>query len=77
MPDVDGLRLARQLTRIRPGMRVPCMSGYTREGIPGGDEGDPEREHLQQPITPERLLRKVRKVLDRPEGRAGRPKGGA
>src|SRR5690606_626123 len=64
MPSLGGRELAERLLQKRPEMAVLCMSGYTddavlRHGII--NEGAP---FLEKPFTPDRLLRKVRAVLD-------------
>lgn len=64
MPGMSGPELARRMAESRPGMRVLCMSGYTddavvRHGLVGSGIA-----FLQKPITPDRLTRKVREVLD-------------
>jgi two-component system cell cycle sensor histidine kinase/response regulator CckA len=66
MPELGGRRVAGQLLRDRPGMKVLYMSGY-----PGNADGERAFEpgaFLQKPFTPEVLVRRVRELLD-----AGRP----
>ena len=66
MPGRTGLELARQLTSIRPSLKVLYMSGYAPNapqlafGVDGGES------FLQKPITPPQLLSMLRDVLDRP-----------
>ncbi len=62
MPKMNGPELAEQLLRVRPGMKVVYMSGYTdvpptRLGIPD-DVG-----FIMKPFGIETLLREVRRVL--------------
>ena len=68
MPGMNGRELALRLAAQRRDMKVLFVSGYTGEAI---------REHgllelgaafLQKPFTPDALARKVRDVLDGPEG---------
>ncbi|HVY45607.1 MAG TPA: ATP-binding protein [Minicystis sp.] len=62
MPRLSGRRVAERIGRLRPGVRVLYMSGYSAEEVAlrGG-----AADLLEKPIAPEALLRKVREVLDR------------
>jgi two-component system, cell cycle sensor histidine kinase and response regulator CckA len=65
MPGITGPELARRLQRIRPDMKVLCMSGYTDEADhPGAASLDAEIEYLQKPFTAEALSMRVRRVID-------------
>jgi len=63
MPGMTGRQLASEMERIRPGVRILFMSGYTRSEI--GQEGvlDEGLHFLQKPFTPEVLAEQVRAVL--------------
>ncbi|MCC6624314.1 MAG: response regulator [Deltaproteobacteria bacterium] len=63
MPQSNGVELARRLRVARPEIRVLCMSGYTDEAALRHGLIDSGLAFLQKPITPERLLTKVREVL--------------
>jgi len=69
MPEMNGLELARQLTRYRPDIKVLFMSGYPSTDnvnftLPEGQElVEPREDFLQKPFTPERLTRKVHETL--------------
>jgi signal transduction histidine kinase/CheY-like chemotaxis protein len=65
MPKMSGHELAERAEQLRPGLRVLYMSGYTERGIVHHGLHD-AAAMLQKPITPERLLRSVREVLDAP-----------
>ena len=69
MPEMSGRALAHHLLRLRPGMRVLFMSGYTDTAL--GQHGvlDAGTVLLRKPFTPVALARKVRAVLDTPPGR--------
>jgi two-component system cell cycle sensor histidine kinase/response regulator CckA len=65
MPGITGPELARRLQRIRPDMKVLCMSGYTDEADrPGMGPLDTEIAYLQKPFTAEALSIRVRGVID-------------
>ncbi len=64
MPQMSGPELAKRLLRDRPRMRVLCMSGYTDDALVRHGAVDSGMAYLQKPITPDRLARKVRAVLD-------------
>jgi two-component system cell cycle sensor histidine kinase/response regulator CckA len=64
MPEMSGPDLIRQLSRLRPRMRVLYISGYTEEAMV--HHGIPESgiAFLQKPFLPDALAQKVREVLD-------------
>jgi two-component system, cell cycle sensor histidine kinase and response regulator CckA len=64
MPCMGGRELANRLTAIRPGLKVPFLSGHTddavvRHGILAADVA-----FLQKPFTPASLAAKVRDVIE-------------
>ena len=65
MPAMSGADLARAAARIRPDVRVLYASGYTESVIVSHGVLEPEVDLIQKPFTPERLLQKIRDVLDR------------
>jgi PAS domain S-box-containing protein len=62
MPDVNGPRLAEELTRDRPDLRVLYMSGYPGAGGLVGPRGD-ALTCIEKPFTPTSLTAKVREML--------------
>ncbi len=63
MPGMSGPELARELSAVRPGMKVLCMSGYTDDSIVRHGVLASKLAYLQKPIVPDALSRKVREVL--------------
>ena len=64
MPKISGRELAGELTKLRPGMKVLYMSGYTDTAIVNTGILHKEVEFLQKPFTPIALTEKVREILD-------------
>lgn len=67
MPVISGSELAEQLVRIRSGIRVLYLSGYTDDAVVRHGVIHSEMSFLQKPFSPDGLARKVREVLDRPD----------
>jgi CheY-like chemotaxis protein len=71
MPGMTGRELAQRMVRVRPGLKVLYMSGYSddllaKDGLTSGS-----LSYLPKPFAPAELARKVREVLggSRPKGR--------
>ena len=64
MPQMSGPELARRLAPQRPQMKVLYISGYTDEEVFQREGVNEAVELLQKPFAPERLVRKVRELLD-------------
>jgi PAS domain S-box-containing protein len=66
MPGTSGRQLALDLARLRPGLRVVFMSGYSEDVL--SHQGDRELgiRFLPKPFEAVQLVRKVREVLDAP-----------
>jgi DNA-binding NarL/FixJ family response regulator len=64
MPHGGGPRLAEELMRARPDMRVLFISGYTDDAVVRHGVLTQSTAFLQKPFTPHALGIKVREVLD-------------
>jgi hypothetical protein len=67
MPKLSGRQVAEQLASGRPAMRVLYMTGYTDDVALRQGLAQATTALLPKPFTPDRLLRRVREVLDAPE----------
>jgi two-component SAPR family response regulator len=61
---MSGRHVAERLGVLRPDMKVVFMSGYTDDAIVQHGVLESDVPYFQKPITPEKLARKVRQVLD-------------
>ena len=66
MPKMGGPTLAKQLTVLRPGMKLLYMSGYTGSSAVTQELANSGSALLQKPFTRNTLTRKIREVLDVP-----------
>ncbi|MBI4873796.1 MAG: response regulator, partial [Acidobacteria bacterium] len=67
MPNVSGRELADRLKKLRPGIKVLFMSGYTHNVIAHHEILEASQSFLQKPFTPNQLAVKVRSVLGPPK----------
>jgi CheY-like chemotaxis protein len=65
MPEINGRDLADRLGKLRPGMKVLFMSGYSDKAIVHQQVLDEKTPFIQKPFAPQALLNKVREVLDK------------
>jgi two-component system cell cycle sensor histidine kinase/response regulator CckA len=66
MPGLGGRELVGRLKIMSPELRVLFVSGYTEEGVRKQGVLQPGTAFLEKPFTPEKLLRKIREILDAP-----------
>jgi signal transduction histidine kinase/CheY-like chemotaxis protein len=66
MPEMNGRALADAAVKLRPGLKVLFVTGYTANAIVHGGVLDPGVNFLSKPFTLQQLAAKVRAVLDRP-----------
>jgi len=64
MPGINGRVLAERLLVTRPGTKILYMSGYTDSFIAGHGVLDQSTNLLYKPFTEEKLIERVRSVLD-------------
>jgi len=63
MPEIAGDRLAERLQILRPQLKVLFMSGYPDLGH-GSVALRSQGNFIQKPFTKERLLRRLREIMD-------------
>jgi two-component system cell cycle sensor histidine kinase/response regulator CckA len=73
MPGMSGRQLADEVARIRPGIQVLYMSGYTDDATTRYRIAHDGINYLQKPFTPAILARRIRQVLARKVEAASRP----
>ncbi len=64
MPDINGRELADQILKLRPGLPVLYMTGFTRNAVVHNGMLDPGVNFMSKPFTVDQLAAKVREALD-------------
>jgi CheY-like chemotaxis protein len=64
MPAIDGRKLADEVRRRWPALKIVFMTGYSRDAIVHQGRLDPGVELIQKPITSEQLAATIRRALD-------------
>lgn len=64
MPDIGGMRVLRDIKRVKPSLPVVIITGYAtvRSAVQAMKLG--ATDYLQKPFTPEKLLKAVTSALD-------------
>jgi len=65
MPGMTGVKLAQEVGKLRPAIRVLYMSGYTDASVNGAGVFTKDMEYLEKPFTSATLQRKLREALRR------------
>jgi PAS domain S-box-containing protein len=63
MPEMNGKQVADELRRMRPGMKVLYISGYSGEVLARRGVSEPDVPYLAKPFTPRTLSARVHEVL--------------
>ncbi len=69
MPQMSGRALWDRLAKLRPGLRVLYMSGYSGTAIAHHGVLEEGTHLIQKPFNAAELSRRVREVLEEPQGR--------
>ncbi len=64
MPEMGGVELKAKVVKLRPGIKILFMSGYTDESITASGVFNSETAFIEKPFSPDGLARKIREVLD-------------
>ena len=64
MPEMNGRELAVRLEAFYPSIKIIFMSGYTDVAIVKNGILKSEVHFIEKPFTSEKLLQKIREVLD-------------
>jgi len=65
---MNGVMLAREARRRKPGLRVLLTTGYSESSLERTDAGGSEFDVISKPYVPTDLIRKVRQVIEGPTG---------
>jgi len=68
MPVMSGFRLIEELRKLRPGIKVVCMSGHSEDVLRHQNSSEAAPDLLRKPFLPNVLVGKAREILDHPPG---------
>ncbi len=66
MPGISGRVVAEQAKRLKPGIKILFMTGYSQNAIVHQGRLDQGVHLIQKPVTPPELANRVRDLLDQP-----------
>jgi len=64
MPEMGGPEFVKEAKKIKKSLKMVYMSGYTDKAISLIENDDRKFEFLQKPFTPDKLLKKIKSLLD-------------
>ena len=64
MPEINGRQLAEQVLKLKPGLPVLYMTGFSRNAVVHNGMLDPALNFMAKPFTVDQLAAKVREALD-------------
>jgi CheY-like chemotaxis protein len=64
MPKLNGREVYQKITELKPELPVIFTSGYAADAFREGERPEQDFNFLAKPVTPEKLLGMIRKVLD-------------
>lgn len=64
MPKMNGQEAFREIRKVRPGLKVMFISGYSADLLRKGGMMEEGMNFFQKPISPNELARRVREILD-------------
>ena len=64
MPEMGGPEFGKEAKKIKKSLKMVYMSGYTDKAISLIENDDRKFEFLQKPFTPDKLLKKIKSLLD-------------
>jgi DNA-binding NtrC family response regulator len=65
MPGQNGKQLGDEALKLRPGLKIVYMTGYSRNAVVHQGRLDPGLDLIQKPVSQADLARRIRQVLDR------------
>ena len=76
MPEIGGMRILRDIKRVKPSVPVVIFTGYAtvQSAVQAMKLG--AADYIEKPFTPDMLLTTVRKSSGQGQGRASRAPGG-
>ena len=67
MPGMNGRVLAEKASRLKPGIKVLFMTGYSQNAIVHQGRLDPGVQLIQKPLSQGQLASRIRDLLDKPD----------